>query len=126
MAENDSDGGHLVHDLYFLSYVCVRMRISMGQLCLMAYLFRQRDAEYADLLEGTGLSKSALYRQLYYLENLGEVERFSRKDQGRQVVYVWRITAKGKATIARYEKMYRQHVMRMLRQLGIMLGERGL
>lgn len=124
--ESKADGGVLVHDLYFLAFVCVKMRISMGQLCLMAFLFRQRDAEYQDLLEGTGISRSRLYRQLYYLEGLGEVERFTRKVAGRQPVYVWRITPKGRQTIARYEQMYRAHVLKVLRRCGIMAGERGL
>lgn len=124
--ESKADGGVLVHDLYFLAFVCVKMRISMGQLCLMAFLFRQRDAEYQDLLDGTGMGRSVLYRQLHYLERLGEVERFARKDAGRQTVNVWRITPKGRQTIARYEQMYRAHVLKVLRRCGIMAGERGL
>lgn len=124
--DSGSQGGVLVHDLYFLAFVCVKMRICMGQLCLMAFLFRQRDAEYQDLLEGTGISRSRLYRQLHYLEGLGEVERFTQKDAGRQPVYVWRITQKGRQTIARYEQMYRAHVLKVLRRCGIMAGERGL
>lgn len=121
-----NETGELVHDLYLVSYVCVMMQISVKQLCVLAYMFRNKTAEYQDLLSGTGISRSHLYRQLDYLVDHGELERRERKDADRAKVYVWSITEQGKRTILDYERLYRKHTQRVVRACGIACGERGL
>lgn len=116
----------IVHDLAFVCRVCVRMRISIGQLAVMCSLLRLRQAEAYELRQASGLSKSNLYRQLDYLVSKDAVRAFWRKDAHRQQVKVWALTSSGHRTMREYERLYRLACQEALHAARVRCGKEGI
>lgn len=96
-------------DLFVVASLCVRGKIRVHTLAIMALLMRRPWVTANLINRHAGASLSDTYGSLYYLENKGLAERRERNDDdGMRSYYEWNLTEEGKRVILSYEKIYRE------------------
>lgn len=122
-----SDGERTVDvcgDVLFFAVTCLRMRVSLQNVAIIGYLYREGQAEPSSIIEEAAVSKSRLYSRLRYLEEKGLVRCEYRKDYYRQRVQLWSLTDEGKRLAREYERTYRQVMAHFHRRARIKGGGR--
>ncbi len=95
-------------DLFIIASVCVRGKIRVHTLAVMAFLMRRPRMTTQMIQRHAGIGKTDTYWSLYYLERKGLAERVTVKDENTRSYYEWSLTDEGKRVILSYEKIYRE------------------
>lgn len=97
-----------VNDMFLLVVTLLQQGLSLHNTAVLAYLFREGEAEAADIGTACAMSKSLVYQRLAYLLEKGLVECYERKDYYRRKVQVWRLTEAGRRETLQQEVTYRR------------------
>lgn len=105
---SDELKGGFVDDMFLLAVTLLRQGLSLHNTAVLAYLFREGEAEAGDIVTACAMSKSNVYQRLAYLLEKGLVESYERKDFYRRRVQVWRLTDAGRRETVMQEMTYRR------------------
>lgn len=95
-------------DLFIMASVCVRGKIRIHTLAIMALLMRRPWVTSQNIQKHAGVGRTDAYCGLYYLERKGLAIRRPVKEGNTRSYYEWKLTNEGKSVIISYEKIYRE------------------
>lgn len=94
-------------DLFILASVCVRQRLNVQSLAILALLYRRGELYASEVIKYSGVSKSKTYDALYYLMSKGLARQKMVRDAYKGSS-LWSLTADGKRLVREYETCYRK------------------
>lgn len=112
----------VVSDMFLLVVTLLRQGLSLHNTAVLAYLFREGEAEAGDIVTACAMSKSLVYQRLDYLLAKGLVQCSERKDHYRRRVQVWRLTEAGRRETVQHEVTYRRVLEAFRRTLRVKGG----